>query len=424
MDGRRIATTSGRMTGAAQSKVLYIVAGNPARPTTGMDVVAREHLNELLSATDLSVRGIVVRGVSSKTSVPDWDASVSTYVGDHPGAEPSGGINKSKLRYLSRGRILMLIGFVSGAARRRIADELKASPDVVVIDHVIAMANVSLVDLFRYKGPVVFVSHNRQMHSMRDQARFGRTWYMRGGKWLQALQMGMLEVLLMQRSALTIFLSEFDRAHSLASNWRRTIALCPGLARPKHEPSRTIAGRRVLFIGSPDFPPNAFALEWLARKLAPELARLGAQVEILLVGRGTEPLSDDSLNVRGLGFVKDDDVAKLLAECVCLVSPVVHGSGIKIKILEALAANCAVFATRESLRGFEFMGIDARIEIDDPASTAQRLLEFVDRPDVQLRERHRMAKAWEDHLAARRNQLSNAVAALARERQASKERDP
>jgi glycosyltransferase involved in cell wall biosynthesis len=404
------------MTDGALPKVLYIVAGNPARPTTGMDVVAREHLKELLSATELSVHGIVVRGVSSKTSAPDWGTSVSTYVGDHPGAEPSAGINEGKLRYLSRGRILMLIGFASTAARQRIARELRASPDVVVIDHVIAMANVSLVDLFRYKGPVIFVSHNRQMHSMRDQARFGRTWYMRGGKWLQALQMGMLEVTLMQRSALTIFLSEFDRAHSLASKWRRTVAMCPGLARPKNDPSRAMLGRRVLFIGSPDFPPNAFALEWLTRRLAPELTRLSANVEILLVGRGTEQFSDDALGVRGLGFVHDDDVAKLLSECVCLVSPVIHGSGIKIKILEALAANCPVFATCESLRGFEFMGIDARIEIDEPAATARRLLELADRPDEQLRERRQMAKAWDDHLAARQHQLSNAVAAFARER--------
>lgn|GEM_PF-816344 len=106
-------------------------------------------------------------------------------------------------------------------------------------------------------------------------------------------------------------------------------------------PARGDGDREIVlgFVGSLDFEPNLRGLEWLVRVLAPELARLPRVPRVVIAGRGVP----ENLRREGerwgffdfRGFV--DDLEPFWAELTGFLVPDLHGIGVRIKLLEALA---------------------------------------------------------------------------------------
>ena len=77
-----------------------------------------------------------------------------------------------------------------------------------------------------------------------------------------------------------------------------------------------------------------------------------------------------------MGWVEDlDDV---LFSVAGMVSPLRMGSGVKIKILEALARGLPVVATRQGVLGLDVGAHDGCLIADTPAELAQGLAEPTD----------------------------------------------
>lgn len=111
----------------------------------------------------------------------------------------------------------------------------------------------------------------------------------------------------------------------------------------------------LLFVGNFVHPPNVDAAEWLAREILP-LARVRCpQLSLQLVGDNVPA------RVRGLasGFVnvvgRVADVRTYYDRAAVVVAPLRAGGGMRVKVLEALAAGKAVVATRLAAAG---LGVD------------------------------------------------------------------
>jgi glycosyltransferase involved in cell wall biosynthesis len=109
------------------------------------------------------------------------------------------------------------------------------------------------------------------------------------------------------------------------------------------------AERRLVFVGAMNFPPNVAAARHLVREVLPRLRTPGVTVQ--LVGRSpTEAvrrLASDRVEVTGT----IDDVRPYLAAATLVVCPLVSGSGIKNKVLEAMAMARPVVATPLAVEG-------------------------------------------------------------------------
>ena len=106
-----------------------------------------------------------------------------------------------------------------------------------------------------------------------------------------------------------------------------------------------------LFVGALAHGPNQEALDWLAEQVLPAYRRRGGGVPIRVAGEHgawapDNPYTDDDLKL--LGHVPD--LGALYAACIGVVIPVATGSGVRVKLLEALAAGCPVVATPGGLR--------------------------------------------------------------------------
>jgi glycosyltransferase involved in cell wall biosynthesis len=112
------------------------------------------------------------------------------------------------------------------------------------------------------------------------------------------------------------------------------------------------AGQRVAFLGDYLHHPNPEAAAFLAEQVMPRVRQKVPDAELWLLG----PRADQRVRALGQlpgvqfrGYVKD--LAGTLAQVRCLAAPVFSGSGVRIKVLTALAHGVPVVANELGLQG-------------------------------------------------------------------------
>jgi hypothetical protein len=107
----------------------------------------------------------------------------------------------------------------------------------------------------------------------------------------------------------------------------------------------------LLFIGDCTWRPNREAAEWIAKHLAPALGMWNREVQVTLAGHGTEGLTAGFAggSIKGLGYV--EDLTSLYQSSFSVLAPIQTGSGVNIKVLDALRHGVPVIGSRFGSRG-------------------------------------------------------------------------
>jgi glycosyltransferase involved in cell wall biosynthesis len=189
---------------------------------------------------------------------------------------------------------------------------------------------------------------------------------------------------------LTISRSDRDRLLEVSGVSPERVVLVPNgvapeaLAAWRDRPERT---RRVVFWGNLDFPPNWTAVAYFHEQVfLPLLAPQGIEWEIL--GRNANAairaMAEHPL-IRLTGF--KEDLFDYVADAGVMVNPMVEGSGLKNKVLEAFAIGLPVVSTE---LGVDALPLDAGTEClvaNEPRAFADAVLRLLD--DAQLYDRMR-----------------------------------
>ena len=153
----------------------------------------------------------------------------------------------------------------------------------------------------------------------------------------------------------------------------------------------------VLFVGNFIHPPNVDAAEHLVRDILPAVRAEVPDVRLYIVGdrppAQLKQLANERIIVTGLV----PDVTPYLDQAAVVVAPLRTGGGMRVKVLEALAAGKAVVAYPLAVEGLEVRdGQQISIVADDKEFVA-RIIELLEDGE----ERRRMGAAAYDW--ARRN---------------------
>ncbi|MEY3901005.1 MAG: hypothetical protein RL189_311 [Pseudomonadota bacterium] len=119
---------------------------------------------------------------------------------------------------------------------------------------------------------------------------------------------------------------------------------------------------QLLWLGGLDWWPNREALEWFAQHIWKDLKKIRPKVLLTLAGRGTDRLRIFSGDrVHGHGFVKD--LSTIFEKTDLLIAPIQSGSGVRVKVLEALSQAVPCLGTPLGVEGLPPQGI---ICLDSP----------------------------------------------------------
>lgn len=127
--------------------------------------------------------------------------------------------------------------------------------------------------------------------------------------------------------------------------------LPPLLSAPPYH-RRTFAGQPVFVVlGDLEYAPNRDGLGWFLRMCRDAVLARIPTARIRVIGRGPRLPAATAWgeHVRFEGFVAD--LGEALGSCAALLSPLRTGSGVKIKVVQALAHGTPVVASPAGLRG-------------------------------------------------------------------------
>ena len=108
----------------------------------------------------------------------------------------------------------------------------------------------------------------------------------------------------------------------------------------------------MLFLGSFRHLPNQEGLEWFTRFVLPRVLQKRPGARLVVVGSdppARHTLPGDSQAVEIVGFV--EDIQAPLHRYGIFVCPILSGSGVRVKLLEAFASGIPVVSTRIGAEG-------------------------------------------------------------------------
>lgn len=114
------------------------------------------------------------------------------------------------------------------------------------------------------------------------------------------------------------------------------------------------ASLSVAFIGKMDYEPNVLAVEYFCKEVLPDVTRQIPELKFHIVGAKPDRrvLKLDAIpNVVVTGFV--ESVEPYFLDSALIIAPMLTGSGIQNKIIQAMAYGCCVITTPIGAEGIE-----------------------------------------------------------------------
>jgi polysaccharide biosynthesis protein PslH len=357
------------------------------------------------------------------------EVTLVTAVGDEPGEEeaarllaeevevhaadrrrppPGTARRRRQLRMASawaRGRWPWRTVWYAAPGMQRILDRLAAERDFDV-----ALIEDSALSVFRYPAglPTVFTHHEvlrpRPVEWAAGSPRDWPAWAFGELDWRRwqgfqrrAWRRFDLVQVFSQRDA--------DQVAELAPDVAPRVRVDPfGLVLPpRADPAREVAGT-ILFVGAFHHPPNRDAAIWLAREILPAVLARHPEARLRIVGSGPTP------EVRALAGANVEVVADApsvlphLEEAAVVMAPVRTGGGMRMKVLQAMAAGKAVVTTPRGAEGYTGFGEEPPLAVGESeaeiaAATAALLANEEERRRLggrarEFAERHHSPAAW------------------------------
>ncbi len=142
----------------------------------------------------------------------------------------------------------------------------------------------------------------------------------------------------------------------------------------------------LLFLGSLDLPNNVEGIRWFMKRCWPQLRDGEGAIALHVVGRRAPSGLADELVADGARVTTDaPEVVSLLREADIFINPVQRGSGVNIKVVEAMEAGLPVVSTTIGARGLSWRDGKHLLLADSPEDFTSTVGQLLD--DCELRQR-------------------------------------
>lgn len=184
-----------------------------------------------------------------------------------------------------------------------------------------------------------------------------------------------------------VVLTDTDKQLLLQENGGLNIYVSPAVVKYESSPMQfKQALDELVFVGSGDHFPNYDGLLWYCKSVAPLLRELGKEPKLYVTGVWRDVKRDVILatgaNVEFVGFV--DDLHGFVNGKVSIV-PIRIGSGMRMKILDAIDSASPIVSTKKGCEGLDFMDDVDMIICDDERKYAESILKVLVDKNLQSR---------------------------------------
>jgi polysaccharide biosynthesis protein PslH len=113
--------------------------------------------------------------------------------------------------------------------------------------------------------------------------------------------------------------------------------------------------KAIYFLGALDWMPNQEAIRWFAAEVWPKIFQAFPNIRFHVAGRNAaKSLADFLEGIEGIVYSGEvADAGAFLRQFSIMVSPLFSGSGIRVKIIEAMQQGVVVLASAKAVEGIE-----------------------------------------------------------------------
>lgn len=188
------------------------------------------------------------------------------------------------------------------------------------------------------------------------------------------------EIFLLNRYNAVIALSEYDKNIMEKDGVLAPIYVSPAIISTELKPYKICRKTKILsFVGPSSHTPNKNGIEWFLKNCWIELKKLDPAYELQIIGEwdytSIKSIQKTYQDVQFCGFISD--LAKKIENTIMIV-PIKIGSGIRMKILEAISLGVPVVSTSVGAQGLPLEdSIDCFIT-DNPQKFIENILKLKD----------------------------------------------
>jgi glycosyltransferase involved in cell wall biosynthesis len=176
------------------------------------------------------------------------------------------------------------------------------------------------------------------------------------------------------RRADAVSLVSATEAQALARRAGRAVWALPMAVDPQPDPASggRFGPERAVFVGGMDYQPNLDALRYFRDRLASRVPAAQA-LALDVIGHVSDAVRREFEDgpIQFLGY--QSDLLAVLQRYRLFVAPMVSGSGVKTKVLEAMACGLAVLTTPAGAEGLGARSGEQLLVFDDPGEFAALL---------------------------------------------------
>ncbi len=377
-------------------KAVYI-SHKPIYPKTDGGCVAMESFLKCLFHIDMNVEHIFLSTEKHPYKDGDYPSSIlEKNIDIHPIS-----IN-TKVTILGALKGLLSKGsynvsrFHSPQMEEKINQLDFSKTDVVILESIFSTAHYELIRSL-FKGKIIIRTHNVE-HKIwegyvQNTTNPLKKWY------LKQLQRDIkeYEVDILNKVDGIFSISEEDSAYFKKLGIRTPIETIDVAVKiPTVEITQDSYENSNLFhLGAMNWQPNIEAVDRLM-KLFPDIQRKERKTELHIAGKHGEYLSKQVIEgIKYHGFV--DDLMGFCKESGILVTPLISGSGVKIKVLEMLAMGVPVITTQIGAQGIKHEDHKVLIEANTDQEIIDACVELINDKELRVQLGKTSVKYIKDH---------------------------
>lgn len=149
-------------------------------------------------------------------------------------------------------------------------------------------------------------------------------------------------------------ISKVDEQYFRNLNINKPILTIPAAFKVKEDVKTLPYKFNIGFIGSLDWLPNTEGVDWFLRTVWNEFVKIKTDATFNLAGRNFPKKYFDLQDEKIIIFGEIDDAKEFTLNNSIMVAPILSGSGMRIKIIEALALGRTVLSTTVGAEGIDY----------------------------------------------------------------------
>lgn len=136
----------------------------------------------------------------------------------------------------------------------------------------------------------------------------------------------------------------------------------------------------IAFVGNFGYSPNLDSLSFIANRVLPDLPR---DIKLYVIGKISEANKSNFSDERIVFCGQVDDLRYNVKKASVFLSPILYGSGIKTKILEAMAMGMPVITNSIGAEGLNVTNGKELIIAEDAEGNAKKVMKLLSDPELR-----------------------------------------